>query len=90
MNKPHNNKSKKLATTIVSFTVLLSVLSITISPALSDTGDLLIPGNGYTVDYYRSYGEPTIEASLIGDPEFQRGEVGDLQVMLVNKGVIEG
>ena len=90
MNKPQNNKSKKLATTIVSFTVLLSVLSITISPALSDTGDLLIPGNGYTVDYYRSYGEPTIEASLIGDPEFQRGEVGDLQVMLVNKGVIEG
>ena len=90
MNKPQNNKSKKLATTIVSFTVLLSVLSITISPALSDTGDLLIPGNGYTVDYYRSYGEPAIEASLIGDPEFQRGEVADLQVMLVNKGVIEG
>jgi hypothetical protein len=90
MNKPQNNKSKKLATTIVSFTVLLSVLSITTSPALSDTGDLLIPGNGYTVDYYRSYGEPAIEASLIGDPEFQRGEVADLQVMLVNKGVIEG
>jgi hypothetical protein len=90
MNKPQNNKSKKLATTIVSFTVLLSVLSITISPALSDTGDLLIPGNGYTVDYYRSYGEPAIEASLIGDPEFQSGEVADLQVMLVNKGVIEG
>ena len=53
-------------------------------------GDFLIPGNGYTVDYYKSYGEPAIEASVIGDPEFERGEVADLQVMLVNKGVIEG
>lgn len=89
MNKPQNCTTKKLVTTIVSISVLLSVLLITVSPALGDTGDLLIPGNGFTVDYYRSYGEPTIEASLIGDPEFERGEIADLQVMLVNKGVIE-
>lgn len=90
MNKPQNYIPKKLVTTLVSIAVLLSVLSITVSPALGDTGDFLIPGNGYTVDYYKSYGEPTIQASVIGDPEFERGEVADLQVMLVNKGVIEG
>jgi hypothetical protein len=92
MNKPHNYIPKKLVTTFVSIAVLLSVLSITVSPALGsdNTGDFLIPGHGYTVDYYKSYGEPTIQASVIGDPEFERGEVADLQVMLVNKGVIEG
>ncbi len=90
MRKPQNYTSKKLVPTFISIAVLVSVISITVSPALGDTGDLLIPGNGYTVDYYRSYGEPAIEASLIGDPEFERGEIADLQVTLVNKGVIEG
>jgi hypothetical protein len=90
MRKPHNYISKKLVPTFVSIAVLISVLSTTASPALGDTGDLLIPGNGYTVDYYGSYGEPAIQASLIGDPELERGEVADLQVMLVNKGVLEG
>lgn len=90
MNKPQNYTSHKLITKFVSFAVLLFVLSITVSPVLGDTGDLLIPGNGFTVDYYKSYGEPTIEASVIGNPEFERGEIADLQVMLVNKGVIEG
>jgi hypothetical protein len=90
MNKPQNYPSNKLVTTFVSFAILLSVISITVSPALGDTGDLLIPGNGFTVDYYRSFGEPIIQASLIGDPEFERGDIADLQVTLVNKGVIEG
>ena len=90
MNKPQNYPSNKLVTTFVSFAILLSVISITVSPALGDTGDLLIPGNGFTVDYYRSFGEPNIQASLIGDPEFERGDIANLQVMLVNKGVIEG
>jgi len=89
MNKPQNYASQRLITTFVSFAILLSVISITVSPALGDTGDLLIPGNGFTVDYYRSSGEPAIEASLIGDPELERGDVADLQIMLVNKGVLE-
>jgi hypothetical protein len=94
MNKPQNYASQRLVTTFVSFAILLSVLSINVSPALgaddNKGGDFLIPGNGYTVDYYRSYGEPTIGASITGDPEFERGEIADLQVTLVNKGVIEG
>jgi hypothetical protein len=83
-----------LVTVFVSIAVLLSVFLTTISPALGaddgSGGDFLIPGNGYTVDYYRSYGEPAIEASIIGDPEFHRGEVADLQIILANKGAIEG
>jgi hypothetical protein len=90
MNKPQNYIPKKLVTTFVSIAVLLSILSIPVSPTLGATGDLLIPGYGYTVDYYKSYGEPTIEASVIGDIEFERGEVADLQIILANKGVIEG
>jgi hypothetical protein len=92
MNKPQNYIPKKLVTTFVSIAVLLSVLSITVSPALGSdsTGDFLIAGNGYSVDYYKSYGEPTIEASVRGDTEFERGEVADIQVMIANKGMIEG
>jgi hypothetical protein len=90
MNKPHNYIPKKLVKTFVSIAVLLSILSIPVSPALGATGDFLIPGYGYTVNYYKSYGEPTIEASVIGDTEFERGEVADLQIILANKGVIEG
>jgi hypothetical protein len=94
MKTPMNYISNILTTKFTLFAVILLVLSTTISPALgaddNKGGDLLIPGNGYTVDYYRSYGEPTIQASIIGDPELERGEVVDLQVMLVNKGTIEG
>lgn len=90
MKKPQNYTSEKLVSTFVSIAILVSILSITVSPVLGDTGDLLAPGNGYTVDYYRSYGEPTIKASVIGDLEFERGEVADLQVTLANKGVNEG
>jgi archaellum component FlaF (FlaF/FlaG flagellin family) len=92
MNKPQNYTPEKLVTTFVLIAVFLSVLSITISPVLgsSNTGDFLIPGNGYSVDYYRSYGEPTIEASIKGDLEFERGDVADIKVMLANKGMIEG
>ena len=36
MNKPQNYTSQKIVTTFVSIAVLLSVLSITVSPALGD------------------------------------------------------
>jgi hypothetical protein len=92
MKNPQNYILKKTATRFVSIAVLLSVFLLTISPALGEEsgGDFLIPGNGYTVDYYRSYGEPALKASIIGNPEFQRGEIADIQIILANKGVIEG
>ena len=76
MKNPQNYILKKTAKRFVSIAVLLSVFLVTTSPALGEEsgGDFLIPGNGYTVDYYRSYGEPALKASIIGNPEFQREE----------------
>lgn len=74
-------------------TLILSILSITASPALGNNNDetnFLIPEHGYTVDYYRSYGEPVIRASIIGNPELSRGETADLQITIANSGVVEG
>jgi hypothetical protein len=42
------------------------------------------------VDYYRSYGEPVLKASVTGNPEFSRGETANLQIKIANKGVIDG
>ncbi|MDD4497507.1 MAG: hypothetical protein PHV51_05060 [Methanosarcinaceae archaeon] len=52
--------------------------------------NFLMPNYGFTVDYYRSYGEPEIQACVVGDPEFSRGEIADIQVKLVDKGIAEG
>lgn len=94
MKEPGNQKVQKIIKTLVAVAVLLAVFSVTASPTLADDDDddvnLLILGHEYTVDYYRSYGGPEIQASISGDPEFERGELADLQVKIVNKGVIEG
>lgn len=74
-------------------TLILSILLVTAFPALGNDDDetnYLIPEHGYTVDYYRSYGEPDIRASIKGDPELSRGETVDLQITIANCGVIEG
>lgn len=72
--------------------LILSILSVTAFPALGndDETNFLIPDHGYTVNYYRSYGEPAIQASITGNPEFNRGESADLQVKIANIGVIDG
>lgn len=72
--------------------LILSILSATAFPALGndDETNFLIPDHGYTVNYYRSYGEPAIQASITGNPEFNRGESADLQIKIANIGVIDG
>jgi hypothetical protein len=72
--------------------LILSILSVTAFPALGndDETNFLIPDHGYTVNYYRSYGEPAIQASITGNPEFNRGESADLQIKIANIGVIDG
>lgn len=76
------------------FVLTLLVISITAFPALGNDDDdetnFIIPEYGYTVDYYKSYGEPVFQASVTGNPELSRGETADLQITIVNKGVIEG
>lgn len=74
--------------------LILLIVSMTAFPALGNDDDdetnFIIPDYGYTVDYYRSYGEPVMQASVTGNPELSRGETADLQIKIVNKGVIEG
>ncbi|HII00544.1 TPA: hypothetical protein HA351_02435 [Methanosarcinaceae archaeon] len=95
MKEPGNQATQKIIKTFAIIAVLFAVISITAAPALGNNDDddevnFIIPEYGYTVDYYRSYGEPIIQASIVGDPEFKRGEIAGLQVKIVNKGYIEG
>lgn len=92
MKKPQRNTSQKTVIKFAAIAVLLSILSITASPALGsdDESSFLIPSRGYSVDYYRSYGEPTIKASVTGDAEFERGESVDVLINIANTGTIEG
>jgi hypothetical protein len=65
---------------------------VTALPALGDDDEtnFIILDQGTTVDYYRSYGEPVIKASVTGDPELTRGETLDLKIKIANTGVIDG
>ncbi len=78
----------------VAFTVVLvlSALAGYMLPAAADTdtSDLLLPNYVFSTNYYDSFGTPDIYASLLGDPEFERGETVHLKVTLVNKGAIYG
>lgn len=93
---PIRKLRQKMIKKVATFTLILLIVSVTAFPALgADNGDddetnFLIPDHGYTVDYYRSYGEPALQASITGDPEFSRGETADLKVKIVNAGVIDG
>lgn len=80
---------------ITIFALILSLVSVTAVPALGNGDDddetnFLIPDHGYTVDYYRSYGEPAMQASITGDPELSRGYTVGLKVKIANAGVIDG
>lgn len=91
---PVGKLRQKTIEKIVIFALILSILSVTALPALGNGDDdetnFLIPDRGYTVDYYRSHGEPVMQTSITGDPEFSRGETAGLQVIIANRGVIEG
>jgi hypothetical protein len=82
------------ATFTVAFTavLVLSALAGNMLPAAADTdtSDLLLPNYVFSTNYYDSFGTPDIYASLLGDPEFERGETVHLKVTLVNKGAIYG
>ncbi|WP_440946160.1 COG1361 S-layer family protein [Methanosarcina sp. T3] len=88
---PGKTRQKILRKTSIVVLILL-IVSVTAFPALGDDDetDFIIPDYGYTVDYYRSYGEPILQASVTGNPELNRGETADLQIKIANKGVIEG
>jgi len=83
---------QKTVNTFFTIAIFLSFISITAFTASGneDEEDFLAPDRGYSVDYYESYGEPKIRASITGDTEFERGEEADIQIKISNSGTIEG
>jgi len=81
-----------------AFTAVLVLLALTgcMLPAAADEdngddfSDLLLPNYVFSTNYYDSFGTPDIYASLLGNPEFERGDTVQLKVNLVNKGAIYG
>ncbi len=88
-----------LSFSIFTAVLVLSALAGNMLPAAADEdnndnndefSDLLLPNYVFSTNYYDSFGTPDIYASLLGDPEFERGETVQLKVNLVNKGAIYG
>ena len=52
--------------------------------------EFLPPNYAFSTNYYNSYGEPDLYASLLGDYEFERGETAQIRITLANKGVLYG
>ncbi|MCK4928673.1 MAG: hypothetical protein KAR76_02960 [Methanosarcinales archaeon] len=89
---------RTLSFSVITAILVFSVLTGIMLPAVADTddkesrdiNDLLLPNYIFSTNYYDSFGTPDIYASLLGDPEFERGETVQLNVNLVNKGAIYG
>jgi hypothetical protein len=90
---PIRRLRQKMIKKVPIFALILLIVSVTALPALGDDDDesnFIVLDHGYTVDYYKSFGEPVIKASVTGDPELIRGDTVDLKVKIANTGVVEG
>lgn len=52
--------------------------------------EFIPPSYQTTTNYYRSYGEPDISVSVLGDTELERGETASLELVLSNRGIFYG
>jgi len=100
MNEERNRACimRTLSFSIFTAVLVLSVLAVYMLPVAADENgengddfsDLLLPNYVFSTNYYNSFGTPDMYASLLGDPEFERGETVQLKVNIVNKGAIYG
>lgn len=90
MNVNYKKTIKKNYTISLVVCILLSVCFVAVVSSSASAKEYLPPTYEYTTNYYKSYGEPDISASVIGDVEFDRGETARLEVVLSNRGVIYG
>lgn len=93
MQVPIKRLRQKMIKKVTTFALILLIVSVTALPALGDDDDetnFIVLDHGYTVDYYKVYGEPAMKASITGDPELSRGDTVDLKVKIANTGVIDG
>ncbi len=73
----------------VMYSIFLGIL-LCLSPSAATADELLSPGTAYSVNYYDTFGEPDIYASVIGDVELERGQEHLLTIVLSNRGIIHG
>lgn len=100
MNGVRNRAGMRRTLSFSAFTavLVLSALAVYMLPVAADENgdngddfsDLLLPNYVFSTNYYNSFGTPDMYASLLGDPEFERGETVQLKVNIVNKGAIYG
>ncbi len=100
MNGVRNRAGMRRTLSFSAFTavLVLSALAGYMLPVAADDNgdngddfsDLLLPNYVFSTNYYNSFGTPDMYASLLGDPEFERGETVQLKVNIVNKGAIYG
>jgi hypothetical protein len=98
MNEDRNRACimRTLSFSVFTALLVLSALAGYMLPATADDdnendiSDMLLPNYVFSTNYYDSFGTPDIYASLLGDPEFERGETVQLKVNLVNKGATYG
>lgn len=57
---------------------------------VSAAKEFIPPAYETTTNYYRSYGEPDIYVSVLGDTELEKGETADLKIVLSNRGIFYG
>lgn len=72
---------------VVAVVSMMTILSMT---SVAQSKEFIPPTYEYTTNYYDAYGEPDIYASVLGDPEFERGETAQLRIILSNRGVLHG
>lgn len=90
MNVRYSNVSGfKKYTILMAVCILLSIALVAAVPSVA-AKEYLPPTYEYTNNFYNSYGEPDISASIVGDTEFCRGETAQLNVVLSNRGVLYG
>ncbi len=90
---PIRKLRQKIIKKVTAFALILLIVSVTALPALGEDDDetnFIVLDQGSTVDYYKTYGEPIIKASVTGDPELIRGDTVDLKIKIANTGVIDG
>lgn len=80
---------------LIGLFALISIFMVMIPMASAEDSsenikEFLPPNYAFSTNYYNSYGEPDIYASLLGDSEFERGETAQIRITLANKGVLYG
>ncbi|HET8686823.1 MAG TPA: hypothetical protein VFM18_09180 [Methanosarcina sp.] len=74
---------KKRSISAIAILLMLLLATMPVQAALPESFD-------FGKNFYTVYGGPDLEATLIGDNEYSRGDTATLNIGLMNKGVVEG